>query len=174
MKSMIKFQIAVAIISIVLFSSMALAHGEQTSFDLALSEILIKQNVTKISQIDCARVSDDDFEMMGDAVMEKMIGNHEVHERMDEMMGGEGSQSLRLMHISIGRNWLGCGSGFQGMMGTNMMPMMMRMMGSYYPGYYSNYDAVLALAILGWVLFGVLFVVLVLAITGKLKIKHRK
>jgi len=170
---MMKFTIAIVVVSLVLFSSLALAHESEKSVDVILSEILEKQNVTKISLVDCSKVTDADFEELGDAVMERMVGNHQLHEQMDLMMGGEGSQSLRLMHISMGKNWLGCGFGFQGMMGGNygmgMMPMMMRMMGNYYPAYYSNYDTLLSSAVFGWGIAAVLFVVLLLMWTGKIK-----
>jgi len=95
-------------------------HGE--SLELVLSEILKNQNVDKIQNIDCKNVSDEDFERLGDAVMEQQHPG-EAHERMDEMMGGEGSDSLSQVHINMGANYLGCNvsykSGF--MMGGGMM-----------------------------------------------------
>ena len=49
------------------------------------------------------QLSDDQFELLGDYFMDIMTG--EDHEFMDDMMGGEGSESLRQMHIEIGQNF---------------------------------------------------------------------
>lgn len=137
-----------------LLSSIVFAHEEIRTPDEIASEILAKQNITDVNKIDCSKVSNEDFELLGDAVMERMAGDHELHEQMDTMMGGEGSVSLAQMHIAMGSNWLGCNKGMAGMMNVNTMPMMMRMMGSYYPAYYTGYDSILLAAIMGWVLFG--------------------
>lgn len=133
----------------------AFAHMEFQTPEYVTNLIMLRQGVSDVEQLDCLAVSDADLELLGDAVMERMSGDHELHEQMDAMMGGEGSVSLRSMHVSLGRNWLGCRQAMldAGMMNANMMPMMMRMMGSYYPAYYSGYDIVLLFAVTGWVLF---------------------
>ncbi len=162
-----RFALKAACLSVVILALLsALAAAEiPKSVEEALDSIMTKQGVNSASQIDCGKASESDFEELGDAVMERMAGSSELHERMDAMMGGEGSASLRQMHIIMGRNWLGCGgsAGFGGMMGGDMtgsgagyggmMPMMMSMMGNYYPAYYAGYDAVLVFGAAGWILF---------------------
>lgn len=151
--------LAVSMLTLSIISTTALAHEMeliQPPEDV-VNSILAKQGISDVKQVDCSKVSDKDFEELGEAVMERMAGSHELHEQMDVMMGGEGSASLQQMHIAMGQNWLGCqslqGAGMMGMMNANMMPMMMRMMGNYYPAYYSGYDVALILGIAGWILF---------------------
>jgi len=100
---------------------------------------------------------------------------------MDIMMGGEGSQSLAQMHIAMGENWIECSKGsadFQGMMSSGgmmgMMPMMMNMMGYYYPAYFANYNTMLVIGTIGWILFFILLVVVALMWSGKIKIQKRR
>ena len=186
-KMKIFITILTSVLMITIFSSPILAHaGEaEKSLDEVISEILGKQNVMSINKIDCTKVFDAEFEELGDTVMERMAGSHELHEQMDAMMGGEGSESLRQMHIVMGKNWLGCGTdGFEGMMGGGimsggmmnggMMPTMMRMMGNYYPAYYTSYNTVLAFGIAGWALFVVVLLLLALVFTGKIKIQKSR
>lgn len=72
-----------------------------------LPEFLSRYSAKTVKDINCIAVSDADLERLGDAVMET---NHpgEAHEAMDQMMGGEGSESLEQMHINMGRSFLGC------------------------------------------------------------------
>lgn len=97
------------------------------SIDEILPEFLDKYGISVINELDCEAVSDEDFERIGDATMES-IHPGEAHEAMDEMMGGEGSESLEAMHINMGKSYLGClgesSSGF-GMMGRNFRAPMM-------------------------------------------------
>lgn len=131
---------------------------DSKTYDQVIQEIMAEQNATKITDIDCKKVSNKNFVQLGDSVMEKMVGSHELHEQMDMMMGEEGE--LR-MHLAMGKNWLGCSS-LEDMMGFNMMPMMMRIMGNYYPAYYSRYDYVFVFGILGWILFLILLVFVII------------
>lgn len=140
------------VVSLLLLSTLVSAHEETRNPEDIISSVMAKQGITNIKQIACSKISNEDFETLGDAMMEKMVGNHELHEQMDTMMGGEGSASLKQMHIIMGSNWLGCTRDMP-MMGL-MMPMMMRMMGNYYPAYYAGYDNILLVAIIGWILFG--------------------
>ncbi len=155
-------------VSLLLLTSVAFAHMEDHTPEEIMEDMMAKQGVASAGQMDCSQVSDMDFEILGDSVMERMAGSEELHEQMDAMMGAEGSGQ---MHIVMGRNWLGCSpvSGSGGMM--SMMPAMMRMMGSYYPGYYSRYDFTLLLAVAGWVLF---FVSVVYFYYGKSGKKNRR
>ncbi len=71
----------------------------------------------------CTSLTEDQLEDIGDYLMEQ-IHPGEVHEIMDRMMGGEGSESLRLMHIAMAKR-LYCNdftdSVNYGMMGYGMM-----------------------------------------------------
>mgnify|MGYP001581849415 CR=1 FL=1 len=50
----------------------------------------------------CNKLTENQFEVIGDYLMEQMHPG-EAHEVMDKMIGGEGSESLRQMHISIAK-----------------------------------------------------------------------
>ncbi len=162
------------IFAVLILASVAFAHMEtEKSLEQVLSYIMSKQDVDSIDRIDCNKVSDAEFEELGDAMMERMAGNHELHEQMDEMMGGEGSESLRQMHIFMGMNWLSCSdSAGMGMERGMMMPMMMRMMGNTYPAFYSGFDTLLTIAIIGWILL-VLAVAYIFYLRSKMK-RHKR
>lgn len=99
----------------------AKAEEHTMSVDQAVQAILNDQGVKAVDKLDLSKITDDQWEVLGDAVMEQ-IHPGDAHEAMDEMMGGEGSESLRQMHINMGRAYLGYGSTNQaetryGMMG---------------------------------------------------------
>lgn len=104
------------------------------STEEVIDEILDEQGVSSTEDIDCGDVSDTEFEALGEAVMGVMHPNDEEHELMDNMMGGEGSESLESMHISMGRQYLGCWVGSFGMMGGGSS-----MMGSWNNGFDFNW-----------------------------------
>jgi hypothetical protein len=98
-------------------------EGHAESVEVVLQGILESQNVSTVQELDLSKVSDDDWERLGDAVMELQHPG-EAHEVMDRMMGGEGSESLRQMHINMGQAYLGYGNTNYGpgmMMGGDMM-----------------------------------------------------
>lgn len=127
-------------------------HGQP--IEEVLRTILSSHGVNQIQDLDCIKVTDDEFEKLGDSFMEEQHPG-QAHEAMDEMMGGEGSESLRTMHINMGQGYLGCGSksgygmgsfsmmGGGGMMGGNSR----YFEGSRYPnmmdyGYQSSWHSI--------------------------------
>ena len=109
----------------ILSISFAVAHGEE---DFAEAEEIISQKTP------CSQLSENQLEIIGDFYMEQMHPG-ELHEIMDEMMGGEGSESLRIVHINMARAFY-CGE--PNAMSYGMMSTVMGrgMMGSSYG---SNY-----------------------------------
>jgi hypothetical protein len=105
-------KIVTILCTVVLLSSLGLAHGEET---FAHAEELID------AKVDCDTLTDDDLEKIGDYYMEQMHPG-EAHEAMDAMMGGEGSEQLRKIHINMARSFY-CGD--HSMMEAGMMNMMM-------------------------------------------------
>jgi putative membrane protein len=82
-----------------------------------LSEIKQEQGVASNEQIDVAKISPEKLEELGDSVMEELIGNHAMHERMDARLGGEGSAALADYHKTLATNYLtGAPLGMMGMM----------------------------------------------------------
>jgi uncharacterized membrane protein len=118
-------------------------HG--TALDEVMQKIRQKQNLGPDEAIDPRQVSDKDLEELGDAVMSIMVPDPGQHELMDRMMGGEGSESLRVAHMRMGYNYLASLDGGKygwygrrGMMGGGFMGsgMMGRgMMGGYWRGH---------------------------------------
>jgi len=106
----------------------ATVNEQHQIIDTVLKNLLDKYQVSKTQDLDCKKITDDEFEQVGDAQMEVMHPG-EAHEAMDQMMGGEGSDSLKSMHIRMGQNYLGCQNnsnynhdmmGGIGMMGSSM------------------------------------------------------
>lgn len=70
----------------------------------------------------CDKLTEKQLELIGDYLMEQ-IHPGESHELMDKMMGGEGSESLRSMHVAMARR--GYCNDTTGMGNYGMMGMMM-------------------------------------------------
>jgi uncharacterized membrane protein len=96
-------------------------HGKNV--DKILAEIREVLGLETDSRIDPDRVSNEHLEELGEAVMDIMHPNEREHELMDEMMGGEGSESLEYMHRMMGYRYLS--SGFR----SPVLPMMGGRMG---------------------------------------------
>ncbi len=89
------------------------------------NDLLKSQNVTSVSQINCAKIASDELVKLGDAWMDVEIPNQQAHQAMDNMLGGDGSQSLDAAHTQMALRYLGCNlneNGYNG--GYSWMPMM--------------------------------------------------
>jgi hypothetical protein len=155
-------------LSVNLVQAVTDSHGE--SIQEVLGEILEKNNVSTVQELSCDKISEEDLERLGDAVMEQQHPG-EAHVQMDAMMGGEGSESLRSIHLSMGESYLGCGERYgTGMMGGGMMgygnrssiggsPMGFNM-NNYNPGIFSLhyiFTAVTWFSLVAFLLSGVYF-----------------
>lgn len=89
-KKIISF--VIVIILILLSFNFISSHGEE---EFHAAEEIIEQ------KIPCSELNEEQLEIIGDYYMEQMHPG-EAHIKMDEMMGGEGSESLRQMHINMG------------------------------------------------------------------------
>jgi putative membrane protein len=77
------------------------------------------------AKVSCSQLTEEQLEHIGDYFMEQMHPGQQ-HEAMDEMMGGEGSESLRQLHIALAKR-VYCNDvsgttqyGMWGMMGRNV------------------------------------------------------
>lgn len=107
------------VLIVILFSSIVYADQE----DFAEAKKLID------AKTPCSKLTENQLEIIGDYYMEQMHPG-EAHENMEKMMGGEGSESLRLMHIAMAKR-VYCNDinssinyGFNSMMGMNRIGMM--------------------------------------------------
>ena len=107
------------------------------------------------SGIGCDKLTDEQLESIGDYYMEQMHPG-EAHEMMDRMMGGEGSESLKQVHINMAKR-LYCNESVDGMMGGGMM-MGNNMMGS---GMMGNFGY----GFWYWNFINILYVILLMGLT---------
>ncbi len=138
------------IVSMILLLSISFVSAHE--HDFAETKKLID------SKISCDKLGDEQLEAIGEYYMEQMHPG-EAHELMDKMMGGEGSETLRQMHINMAKR-LYCNENINiGMMGGGMMSMMMGgntgygMMGNY--GYGFGY----------WNFVNILYIILLIGLT---------
>lgn len=135
------------------FTSIGYAH-EQEDFD----------NVVRLiqSKIPCDQLSDEQLELMGDYFMEQMHPG-ELHEIMDERMGGEGSIQLKNVHINMARMFY-CGE--SNVMPMSMMNMMINRGGENMMDYNYNtgFGMMYGLGWFGWILMILFWIAIVLLI----------
>ena len=148
----------VFIILMLILFNFTVAHGEET---FAQAEEIIKQKIS------CDNLTDEQLEILGDYYMEQMHPG-EAHESMDDMMGGEGSESLKQVHINMGSVFY-CKENKS--MSSDMMMQMMNsemmsrtnygygMTGNYYGGY----------NVIDWIFIILAIIVLVLLIFWLIK-----
>ncbi len=112
MKKHLALMSASVFIFAVLSSIFIVADGME---NFTQAEQLIK------SKVQCSQLSSEQLEIIGEYYMEQMHPG-ELHEIMDQRMGGDGSESLRQVHINITLNFY-CGEHQYG--GRGMMNMIM-------------------------------------------------
>jgi len=95
---------------VILFSFLVVAQEEH---DFTEAKKLID------SEISCDKLTNEQLEAIGNYYMEQMHPG-EAHEYMDKMMGGEGSESLKQVHINLAKR-IYCNENVGGMMGAGMM-----------------------------------------------------
>ena len=107
------------------------AYADDDDHDLSIQqvtdEIRAQLGLGPNDSIDADVVPPALLERLGEAVMISVHPDTDTHEWMDEMMGGEGSESLAAAHRWMGYRYLTGGYGAAGMMGPGMM-------GSFGPG----------------------------------------
>jgi len=86
--------------------------GGHENIDNRLKELLQRHEVEEVKDLDCDSLGADEFEVLGEWWMGIRHPNEKVHEMMDKMMGGEGSQGLRQAHARMGKGYLGCVNNF--------------------------------------------------------------
>ena len=124
------------ILAIFLLGIVAVLAQESHDSEIEEGKKLVK------SKTSCGKLSDEQLEAIGDYYMEQMHPG-EAHGIMDNMMGGEGSESLKQVHINMAKR-LYCNENVYigyGMMGSGGMMGMMNMMGGgMMGGYPANYN----------------------------------
>lgn len=96
-------------------SFLILLFGGSTAIAATTDEFAEAKNFIN-QKISCTELNQDQLEKIGDYIMEQTAPGA-AHTQMEQIMGGEGSESLRQAHIFMARRWY-CGdaTGF-GMMG---------------------------------------------------------
>ncbi len=142
------------LITIILITNV-IAHGEE---DFAKAEEIIK------SKISCKELSDEQLELIGGYYMEQMHPG-ELHEIMDERMGGEGSVALKQVHINMAKSFY-CGESMY--LSGGMMNMMMNRQGMMFNNqYYAQqinpyYNAILAIFMIILIIAVIILVLLII------------
>ena len=108
------------------------------TIDNVLEEIRQVQDVKSNTDINPDNVSDELLEKLGEAIMNVQHPDPKEHEFMDDMMGGDDSESLKAMHKWMGFNYIKNGYDVDllyrgnGMMGYRMYGNKGSMMGGSY------------------------------------------
>ena len=79
---------------------------EPRALDAIVGDIEKQQGVTALNQVAADKVAPELMEELGDAVMGELIGNAAMHDRMDKMLGGDGSPQLTDFHIDLGQQYI--------------------------------------------------------------------
>ncbi|MEM5805971.1 MAG: hypothetical protein QXM85_02115, partial [Candidatus Aenigmatarchaeota archaeon] len=71
-------KILITFASILFLVNFVYAHMEIESVDNIMNHMISNQNVSRASDLDCNKISEHEFEELGDAVMDRMVGNKEL------------------------------------------------------------------------------------------------
>ncbi len=143
---------------VILFSFVVMAQEEH---DFTEAKQLVDSGVS------CDNLTNEQLEMIGDYYMEQMHPG-EAHEYMDEMMGGEGSVSLKQAHINIAKR-IYCNENVYGMMNGGIMGR--GMMGNYY--YQNNFIGFQIFLYVLFIFVVVISILIILLLINKLKKQRR-
>ncbi len=149
-----------SIIMAILVISSGIVSAHERNFDEATSIIE--------SKTPCSQLTDEQFELIGDYYMEQMHPG-ELHEIMDQRMGGEGSIQLRNVHIAMGKSFY-CAD--NSAMPMSMMNMMMGRNNMNYGmmGNYPNYNSYSNLSVTSVLINIFLIILIIIAIIGIIKL----
>jgi len=96
----------------------ALAGGVTPAFaalgdEVAAGGVIAKQ--VQAGTASCAKLSDTDFEHLGEYVMEQVVGSRSAHAAMNQRMASMmGTAAEERMHQLLGRRYAGCNSASSG------------------------------------------------------------
>jgi len=85
------------------------------SIQQVIDKIRMTQGLDAEEEIDCQEVTDMQLEELGDTIMSARYPEQEDYQFMVRIMGGKGSETLKVMYRMMGVRRLGCG--LDGMMG---------------------------------------------------------
>lgn len=159
------------IVSIILLSLISLTSAIADEEEIfAEAEKIIQDKIV------CSELSDYQLEILGDYFMEQMHPG-ELHEIMDARMGGEGSESLKQVHINMGQMFY-CGE--QGAMPMGRMNMMMGRggygtMGGYPLTYYEKTNSMgFRYIILFFIIVIIILIVLIILLIKQINNQRRR
>jgi putative membrane protein len=122
---MMKKWMALLVVLTVVLSIAALSSAEEMRpkpIDAVLDEIRQAQGIAATDPIAVDKVGAVLLQELGDSVMETILGNPQIHDRMDENLGGDGSATLNAFHTDLALRYLsGAPVGMADLMGAGMM-----------------------------------------------------
>lgn len=140
MNKKIKFLIILIVIAIITNISVFASQEHGRSLDMIVQDILQETQADNISNIPISQVSPILLEELGDVVMDELISNSWHHERMDEMLGGEGSFELAQYHRDLGKQYILLGGDLNNFRTRqNYFGFHHSMMMSYFPAQWNSY-----------------------------------
>jgi putative membrane protein len=87
------------------------AEEQPATIPHVLAEIREAQALPANGKIDCDKVTPEQYERLGEAVMDQQFPNPQDHEWTNNMMGGDSSEMARAIHRMLGARYLGCAYG---------------------------------------------------------------
>ncbi len=106
MRRVRKIEVLVLLLAVMIQLSVFAAENHGRDIEIIMEEILIGTQSETISEISPEEVSPSLLEELGDAVMGLLLDDDWRHERMDAMLGGEGSYQLAAYHRDLGEQYL--------------------------------------------------------------------